>query len=384
VFSKRSAHDARKNALALALAASPPRYDLSVANPTTAGLSYPSSEIAAALDNEAGRFYVPDPRGLLHAREAVSQYLAARALRVAPEHVFISSGTSEAYAHLFALLCDAGDDVLVPQPSYPLFEHLARLSDVTLSPYPLRYDGEWHIDLGALRGAIGPRTRAVMIVSPNNPTGSYLKRDELEALHALGLPLISDEVFAEYPLRDDSARAPRASSALQLDGSLVFSLFGLSKLAALPQWKVAWTCLRGPSALVEQASERLELIYDTFLSTATATQRALPRLLELTQPTRRALHARLLRNLAALRGQLGPSSPLSVLDVEGGFYATVRLPRTQSEERWVLDFLELDGVYVQPGYYFDFADEAYVVLSLLTPEPVFDEGVARIVRRVGS
>lgn len=379
MFSRRSSHPAQKNSLALALEASPPRFDLTLSNPTLAGLPYPTHEILAAFESAVAQAYEPDPRGLRSVREHLAALLAARGLCVLPEHVFLTSGTSEAYAHLFTLLCDAGDEVLVPQPSYPLFEHLARLADVRAVPYPLHYDGQWHVGLGELRDAIGPRTRAVLLVSPNNPTGSYLKRAELSALEALGLPLIADEVFTDYPLRKDASRAP---SALVSERALVFSLFGLSKQAALPQWKVAWTCMRGPSTLTDEAAARLELICDTYLSVATPTQLALPRLLSLMEPTQRAIHARLLRNLAALRERLGNASALSVLDVEGGFYATLRLPRTQTEERWVLDFLEHAQVHVQPGYFFDFADEAYVVVSLLTPEATFDEGIARIARHV--
>jgi hypothetical protein len=381
VFSNRSAHDARKNALALALEAQPPRFDLTLGNPTQAGLAYPVHEIVRALDNPAARSYEPDPRGLLVAREHIAALQGARGLQVHPEHVFITSGTSEAYAHLFTLLCDAGDEVLVPQPSYPLFAYLSAFSDVRAVPYSLRYDGQWHIDLAELRAAVSPRTRAVLIVSPNNPTGSYLKRDELHALSALGLPLICDEVFADYALRDD---ASRARSVLEADDTLVFALSGLSKQAALPQWKLAWTCLRGPRAQVDEAARRLDLICDTFLSAATPTQHALPHLLELARPVRAAISARIARNLRELRARLGADSPLSLLDLEGGYYATLRLPATQSEERWVLDFLQLDSVHVQPGYFFDFASEAYVVLSLLTPEATFDAGIERIVRRVGA
>ncbi len=381
MFSKRSAFEQRKNALTLALEAAAPRYDLTESNPTRAGLPYPGPELLAAFDNAAVRLYAPDPRGLLPARQAIALRMAARQLQVDPAQVFLTSGTSEAYGYLFKLLCDPDDEVLVPQPSYPLFEHLCRLENVRAVPYPLHYDGQWHIGLPELRSAVSARTRAILLVSPNNPTGSYLKRSELLALENLGLPLISDEVFGEYPLRDDPERC---QSALCSERALVFSLFGLSKQAALPQWKVSWICMRGPKAPTEQAAQRLELIADTYLSVATPTQLALPRLLSLLAPTQTALHARLRRNLGKLRGLLsnGSVSPASLLHVEGGFYATLRLPATQSEERWVLDFLEKDSVHVQPGYFFDFADEAYVVLSLLTPEATFDEGVKRLLQRV--
>ncbi len=379
VFSQRSAYDARKNSLALALEATPAQLDLTLSNPTHAGFEYPVPELLSALHNPAAHRYDPDPRGLPATRRAIAQRLLQQALRVDPDHVFLTAGTSEAYAHLFTLLCDPGDELLVPAPSYPLFEHLARLTDVNAVPYPLVYDGQWHIDLAQLRAAVSPRTRGVLLVSPNNPTGSYLKQHELAALEQLNLPLISDEVFADYPLRAD---ATRVMSALQSERALVFSLFGLSKQAALPQWKLAWLCMRGPRELTTEAAQRLDLICDTYLSVATPTQHALPRMLELMQPITQAIRARLERNSRALRARIGSSSPVSLLDAEGGFYATLRLPRTQTEERWVLDFLQLDGVHVQPGYFFDFAEEAYVVLSLLTPEATFDEGVTRLLARV--
>lgn len=379
VFSARSQLAHERNRLSLLLEARPPRFDLSESNPTRTALAYPTHDLLAALDNDAARLYAPDPRGLAGTRAVIAERLQAEGIAQQPDHVFLTSGTSEAYGQLFKLLCDPGDEVLVPTPSYPLFEHLSRLECVTAVPYPLRYDGHWHIDLAQLRAAVSPRTRAILVVSPNNPTGSYLKTDELQALASLGLPIIADEVFTDYPLREDPARA---KSALVCEEVLVFGLYGLSKHAALPQWKVSWTCMRGPKALIEPAAARLELISDTYLSVATPTQQAVPRFLELMAKTRDAVHARLLRNHGRLRASISQDSAVSLLDVEGGFYAVLRLPAVQSEERWVLDFLEHDSVHVQPGFFFDFHDEAYVVLSLLTDEATFDEGVDRILRRV--
>jgi aspartate/methionine/tyrosine aminotransferase len=247
--------------------------------------------------------------------------------------------------------------------------------------YPLQYDGQWHIALGELRAAISARTRAILIVSPNNPTGSYLKRDELSALEALGLPLISDEVFADYPLRDDPARV---HSVLESTRALVFALGGLSKQVGLPQWKVSWLCMQGPEPALSDARRRLELIADTYLSVATPTQLALPRLLELGAPVQRAIHARLRRNHTALKRAIGVDTAVSLLDAEGGFYATLRVPNVQSEEAWVLELLERDSVLVQPGFFFDFREEAYLVLSLLTPEATFDTGVSKLLQRVAA
>ena len=379
MFSRRTLDSAGKNALALALERHPPRFDLTQSNPTHTTLPYATPALLAALDNPAARRYDPDPRGLARARSAVAATFAQRGAAVDPDHVVLCSGTSEAYGFLFKLLCDPGDEVLIPEPSYPLFDHLCRFENVQTKPYPLHYDGEWHVGLGELRSAITARTRAILIVSPNNPTGSYLKKAELQALEALGIPLISDEVFADYSLRDD---ATRVWTALESSRALVFALGGLSKQAGLPQWKVSWIGMRGPNDAVAEATARLELIADTYLSVATPTQYALPELLEASGAVRDAIRTRLVRNLGVLRHAAGSCAALTLLDVEGGFYATLRLPRTRSEEAWVLELLERDSVHVQPGFFFDFPNEAFVVLSLLTDEPMFDAGVQRLVRRV--
>lgn len=380
VFSRRSHHETRKNALAIALEQKPPRYDLTQPNPTRTALPYQTREIVRALDNPAARRYEPDPRGLPRARAAVAAQLGERLGRgFDPQHVLLCSGTSEAYGFLFKLLCDPGDAVLVPEPSYPLFADLCRYEQVETRPYPLHYDGQWYIGQDALREAVDERTRAVLIVNPNNPTGSYLKRTELRALEALNLPIISDEVFADYPLRDDPERV---RSAHQSEAALVFALGGLSKRAGLPQWKVSWLSMSGPEARVADAAARLELIADTYLSVATPTQYALPELLELSRTVEHAIRERLVRNLTALRTVVATCPAVSLLDVEGGFYATLRLPSVYSEEQWVLRLLELDSVHVQPGYFFDFPAEAYVIVSLLCDEAIFDAGIALLVARV--
>jgi aspartate/methionine/tyrosine aminotransferase len=300
-----------------------------------------------------------------------------------PSRVMLTASTSEAYSFLFKLLCDPGDAVLVPAPSYPLFEHLATFESVRLVPYALAYDGAWHVDLPSVSRAIDERTRAILVVTPNNPTGSYLKKHELTALAATGLPIVSDEVFARYPLRSDPRRAATALEATDA-ASVVFAMSGLSKLAALPQMKVAWTCVGGrDSKRVSEAIARLELIADSFLSVSAPVQHALPALLASGRTAEAAIRARARTNLARLcERQARAGRAATVLDCEGGWYATVRLPRTRTEEAWALRLLEQDGVYVHPGYFFDFAEEAYVVVSLLTPETAFDEGIARLLARV--
>jgi aspartate/methionine/tyrosine aminotransferase len=375
--SSRSSFDLAPNCLSLALARARQQeraiLDLTESNPTRAGLPYARSTILEALASAEALLYEPSPFGLWSAREAV-----ARELEVDPARIVLTASTSEAYGFLFKLLCDPGEEVLVPVPSYPLFEHLARLEAVRAVPYRLAYDGRWHVDVDSLRDAVGPRTRAVVTVSPNNPTGSYLKHAELAALASLGLPIVSDEVFASYPLREDPTRA---TSALEAQGTLVFSLGGLSKLAALPQMKLAWMAVGGDAPDVTDAMARLEVLADAYLSVGTPVQHALPHLLASRGPAESAIQSRTRANLELLRSRVSGTAG-TLLDVEGGWYATLRVPATRSEESWVLELLAEDGVHVHPGHFFDFEREAYLVLSLLTPEAIFAEGVARMVTRL--
>jgi aspartate/methionine/tyrosine aminotransferase len=380
--SQRSSFDLAPNALAMALAAARgPVLDLTESNPTRAGIPYASEAFLGALASPASLRYEPSPFGIPSARAAVAEAVTRYGTAVDASRVIVTASTSEAYAFLFKLLCDPGDEVLVPRPSYPLFAHLAQLEAVRVASYRLAYDGAWHVDLASLRAAVTPRTRAIVTVTPNNPTGSFLKNDELTAMGDLGLPIVSDEVFAGYPLRDDATRAPTALA--DTAAPLVFALGGLSKLAALPQMKLAWIAVGGAEEQVTQAMGRLEVIADAYLSVGTPVQQALPSLLASRSTAEDAIRTRTRDNLAWLKAAVAGSA-VSVLDVEGGWYATLRLPRTRSEEAWVLSFLELDGVYVHPAQFFDFDDEAYAVVSLLTPEPVFRDGVTRILVRVGA
>jgi hypothetical protein len=383
MFSSRSSVDLSPNPLAVAMdrarAASRTVLDLTESNPTRAGLPYARDTILAALAHPASLVYEPATFGIPSAREAVAAELSARGPAIDASRVVLTASTSEAYAFLFKLLCDPGDEVLVPVPSYPLFEHLARLESVRAVPYRLAYDGAWHIDLASARDAVTARTRAIVTVSPNNPTGSYLKRTELTGLAALGLPIVSDEVFALYPLRED---ATRARSALDAGGApLVFALGGLSKLAALPQMKLAWMAVGGEEGRVAEAMGRLEVIADAFLSLGTPVQHAVTALLESRHAAEGAIRERTRDNLAFVRS-LMPGSPVSLLDVEGGWYATLRVPRTRSELEWAVALVEEDGVHVHPGHFFDFEGEAYLVVSLLTEEATFQEAIRRLVSRV--
>jgi len=360
----------RENALARALAArSAPYIDLTLSNPTAAGLPSPPAVLPAAP------MYAPDPRGLRKAREAV-----AAVQGVDPESVILTASTSEAYSWLFKLLCAAGDEVLVPEPSYPLFGYLTALECVRAVPYPLRWDGEWHLDAGALPFSV--RTRAMLAVSPGNPTGAYLKQEERARLAAAcrerGIALISDEVFADYPAFDDPRRA--RSAALYHD-VLSFSLSGLSKVAGLPQLKLAWIAAGGPGS--REALERLELIADTYLSVSTPVQLAAPDLLARREVFQRPARERLARNRAVLAAARAAGDPWDILRAEGGWSEVLAIPRTRTEEEWALSLLDA-GVLVHPGYFFDFPSGAHLVLSLL-PEPSrFARGVEILARTLGA
>ncbi len=320
--------------------------------------------------------YRPEPLGLTSARNAVARYWASSRGEPAPSvaDVLLTASTSEAYAFLFKLLCDAGDEVLVPAPSYPLFEHLAELELVKAVPYRLAYDGAWYIDHDALKRSVSSRTRAVIVVCPNNPTGHYAASAELERVAELGLPILSDEVFFEYPLC--SVQPPRVPQHV-----LAFRMGGLSKLAGLPQLKLAWTVLSGPATERQEARERLELIADTFLSVGSPVQLALPALLESTPSVTSAIGARCRQNLEALR-DLTRSSPLTLLRAEGGWSAVVQVPHVVSEDDLVVSLLEREGVLVQPGWFYDFERPGYLVLSLLAEPGHFREAAARLVEHV--
>jgi alanine-synthesizing transaminase len=379
-FSRRSGFGDIENALTLALArlraAGVEVLSLAESNPTVVGLAPDEAELLRCLAPAGAARYEPEPFGHPVARAAVARDLAARGFAVTAEQVLCTASTSEAYGHLFKLLCDPGDRVLVPAPSYPLFDTLAQLEGIELVPYRLAYDGAWHLDASELRRD----ARAVIAVHPNNPTGHYLKRAELAVLAELGLPIVSDEVFADYALGEDAERAQSALEAAQR--VLVFRLGGLSKALALPQLKLAWTAVAGPAPQRDEALRRLAHIADAYLSPATPVQLALPDLLALAPRVQERIIARCAANLGTLRRTLGTDSAASVLAVEGGWYAIVRLPEVLDEDGWVLALLERDRVLVQPGYYYELGRGAFVVLSLIPRERDFAEGVARLARRV--
>lgn len=356
MFSRRSdwprAPNAHAQLVAQARASGRPFIDLTVSNPTEVGLAYPWPRLAEALSDARGARYAPEPLGLEVAREAVSAHYAARGAQVDPAQVVVTASTSEAYALLLKLLADPGDAIAVPCPGYPLLDLLAELEPVSLAPYGLRYDGSWSLAVHE----VNRRAAAVVCVSPHNPTGHVLDAAEREQLGALGLPLIVDEVFADY--------APGHRSMADHRRSLTFTLSGLSKVAGLPQLKLAWMVVSGPDDARREALARLELIADTFLSVATPVQLALPRLLELGSGIRAQLTARVQQNREALRRARPADAVWDDIAAPNGWYAVLRVPQTESQDGWCARLLEA-GVLVQPGHLYDVQVPQVLVLSLL-------------------
>ncbi|MGB7720040.1 MAG: pyridoxal phosphate-dependent aminotransferase [Bryobacteraceae bacterium] len=387
MFSARFHWDFRTNRLTQALEAmrcgGARILDLTESNPTRAGFEYPP-EIVRAFEDPRMLVYEPSPAGAAEAREAVAFYYAARGERVETGRILLTASTSEAYAWLFKLLCDAGDHVLVPRPSYPLFEFLANLESVEVRPYPLVYHGGWSIDLDSLAAAVTERTRAVVLVNPNNPTGSYVKRAELETLSRLcaqrRVALISDEVFSDYAL-GEAPDAERVATLVGVEECLAFSMSGLSKVAGLPQMKLGWMVASGPAKLRAEAMEKLEWIADTYLSVSTPVACAAAKLLASGVLVQRQIHERTVGNLAVARETLAGSAA-GILAVEGGWYITVRMPRIRGEEDWAIQLLTQESVLTQPGFFYDFESEAFLIVSLLTMPEVFREGIARLRRAV--
>jgi alanine-synthesizing transaminase len=379
LFSKRFHWDFRTNRLSELLALKRREgasvLDLTESNPTHAGFRYPL-DVLAAFEDSRMLAYEPLPKGSLRAREAVAEYYSRRGYSVSPERILLTASTSEAYSYLFKLLTDPGERVLVPRPSYPLFEYLAAMESVCVEPYVLHYNAGWSLDAGAMpQGA-----RAVVLVNPNNPTGSFVKHRELERLLKLGAPLISDEVFADYAFAPD---ADRVITLVDVDECLAFSMSGLSKIAGLPQMKLGWIVVSGPEPQRREALEKLEWIADTYLSVGAPVQCAAERLLRAGEEVQRQIRRRTAENLQFARDTLAASAA-NVLDVEGGWYATLRMPRTRSEEEWTLELLERENVLVQPGFFYDFETEAFLVLSLLTESGPFREGMARLKRLLNA
>jgi alanine-synthesizing transaminase len=379
MFSSRLDWSAPENPLARLLREKRARgevlLDLTESNPTAAGFSYPGDRVLGALTDPRLLRYEPHPAGLAEARAAVAGYYRG----VSPERILLTASTSEAYAFLFKLLADPGDEVLVPRPSYPLFEFLAALESVRPVQYPLVYHGSWAIDFDALEQIISERTRAIVLVNPNNPTGSFLKQTELAQLISLcrrrGIAIISDEVFSDYVFGLDEQRV---ASLAGVGDVLTFVLSGFSKVLGLPQLKLGWILVQGPEPARRQAMERLELIADTYLSVGTPVQWAAGPLLGQREAIQQQILRRVRENRDFLASRIGPQSPWRLLATEGGWYAVLEAPKIHTEEEWVLGLLEEHNVIVQPGFFFDFEREAFLIASLLTPSEKFCEGIRRI------
>jgi alanine-synthesizing transaminase len=366
-----------------------PVIDLTVTNPTAVGIAYPD-DMLGPLASASALTYAPDPFGLASARLAVAADYARRGTTIDPARIVLTSSTSEAYSFLFKLLCEpCGDAVLVPMPSYPLFDHLTALDGVQAIPYRLDYHGRWSVALDEIDRAWSGRVKAVLAVSPNNPTGSILTDTELEALSSRclnrGAALIIDEVFADYPIESPPPREALATAGrIPSPVSLTFRLGGLSKSAGLPQVKLGWVAVDGPDASVRAALDRLEIICDAYLSVSTPVQAAAPALIESGAVVRDRIAARVRGNYAALRSLARSHPAVEVLPIEAGWSAVLRVPATRSEEDLVVDLLERDGVLVHPGFFFDFPHEAFVVVSLLPEPDAFADGVRQVLERAGG
>ncbi len=385
MFSDRTNWKLTRNRLTEALdearASSARVIDLTLSNPTRAGLRYDEPGILGSLASPHALDYDPQPKGLLSARAAVAEYYQKThaSPTIDPERIVLTTSTSEGYSFVFRLLCNSGDELLVPKPSYPLFEFLADLQDVRLVPYTLLYDHGWQMDFHSMRQVITARTRGVVVVHPNNPTGSYVKPQERQLFNAFcrehELALIVDEVFLDYALD----QTPRESFVTNED-ALTFTLSGVSKISALPQMKVAWIAINGPTGEVEPAQARLEIIADTYLSMNAPIQWATPALLAQRQSIQRQLLDRVLVNLAELDRQMASQKLCQRLAVEGGWCVVLRVPVTQTDEELVVELLRRKSVLVHPGHFYDFPSDGYLVLSLITPEAEFEEGIGRLLQ----
>jgi alanine-synthesizing transaminase len=356
-----------------------PTIELTETNPTRAGFSYPLDQLTEALSRSARLPYEPSPLGLLSAREALARELSTSKSTVSPDDILLTASTSEAYSYLFKLLAAPGEAVITAVPTYPLLDHLTALESVQLIHYPLLFDGRWTLQTSEIERIETSRARALVVVHPNNPTGSFLTVAEQDAVAAVcrrhDLALISDEVFSDYALIDSDRIA---GAAAERDDVLSFSLGGLSKSAGLPHWKLAWIRVGGPAAARRKALEALELIADSYLSVATPVQAALPDLLALGRGIRSQIFERVTTNLSFLATLAAGSGKFAILSVEGGWSAVLRVPRVRSDEELTIELLESAGVSVQPGYLFDFPGDGYLVLSLLAVCAEFAEGVRRL------
>ena len=382
MFADRTNWNLEPNRLSEAFArhrvAGKPLIDLTASNPTECGFTYDRERILSALADPQSLSYEPEPKGLLAAREVIVGYYADRGDRVAASDMLLTTSTSEAYSFVFRILCNPGDEVLIPTPGYPLFDLLADIQDVRLVRYPLIYDHGWQIAFHALEAALTPRTRAIIVVHPNNPTGHFVKPDERSGLNRIcagrQLAIIADEVFLDFALSSKRHLSWVANSEV-----LTFTMSGLSKMCGLPQMKAAWLAASGPKDLKTRALERLEVIADTYLSMNAPIQHAIPEFLQQRHEFQRQLMSRVRGNLAELDRQLATQKACGRREIEGGWYAVLRVPATRTDEEVALDLLEKEGVYVHPGHFYDFPADGYLIVSLIGSEQEFGEGIRRLV-----
>ena len=380
MFADRTSWNLKPNRLAEALArhksSGRKLLDLSASNPTECGFKYDAAAIMRSLCSPASLQYHPDPRGLKSARKAVSDYYAVRDEDVSVDDLLLTASTSEAYSFVFRLLCNPGDELLIPTPSYPLFDFLSDINDIKLTRYSLFYDHGWHIDLHALQQTITPRTRGIILVHPNNPTGHFTKPKETAQLNELcstnQMAIIADEVFLDFSLSHAHKSFVANSEAL------TFTMSGISKVSGLPQMKFAWLAVSGPDEMKREALARLEMIADTYLSLNAPIQLASPILLQQRSGFQQQLMDRVRKNLAHLDIELAQAEKITRLEVEGGWYAVLRIPATRPDEEFAIDLLEKHDVYLHPGHFYDFLGDGNLVISLITPEQDFSEGLHRL------
>ncbi|MGD0963758.1 MAG: pyridoxal phosphate-dependent aminotransferase [Candidatus Acidiferrales bacterium] len=383
MFADRTKWNLASNRLSAALAAHRARgqaaIDLTGSNPTDAGFVYDGEAILEALGHPDALKYEPDPRGLQVARRAVAQYYSHRVPEIPIDNILLTTSTSEAYSFIFRTLCNPGDEILVPAPSYPLFDFLADIQDVRLLPYPLFYDHGWHIDFHVLKQTVTARSRGVIVVHPNNPTGHFTKARELRELNVIcatrDMALIADEVFLDFGLGESRSATFAANRDV-----LTFTLSGLSKSCGLPQMKMAWIVASGPEPLKAEAMARLDVIADTYLSMNAPVQLATPAFLQQRQSFQGQLMARVRVNLAELDRQLAAQPSCSRLVMEGGWYAVLRIPATRSDEDFAIELLAAQSVYIHPGHFYNFPAEGHLVASLITRPQEFAEGIRRLLR----
>ncbi len=386
-FSNRTGWKTEENALSLQLLPlkreGTPILDISVSNPTGCGFSYLSQEILKPLLASEGLAYEPDPHGLMNARMAVMAYYARKGIRILPEQVFLTASTSEAYSFVLRLLADPGDIVMAPKPGYPLLEYLAPLNDIRLERYPLFYSNTWKMDFEILRSDPELLPKAILVVNPSNPTGNYLGPDEISELNMVAMAkqaaLISDEVFLDYPLETPLTEISSLASNKQV---LTFTISGISKILGLPQMKLSWIVVNGPTGLWQEAVKRLEVISDTYLSASTPVQLALGPWFELEKKIHDEIGARIRKNYELLKSSMTGLGACRVLKTGGGWYAVIQIPSKHTDEEWAVLLLKKDQVLTHPGYFFDFGEETVLVVCLLAEEAVFAEAARRMAERL--